>query len=171
MKLSSVVVWFLLSIVTQGIVTQVIAQDSPLEVTLEGYIVSVITQDDGTTEEQFSAATTARPGQTVEYRVVVTNTGNEPLPGGNALITGPVPAAMDYLADTATPASDTAMLEFSADGGQSFSEKPMVMKTNDKGQEELVEVLPAEYTAARWMILQALAPQETLTFNYRVTVR
>lgn len=143
----------------------------PLNVSLEAYVVTVITKDDGTTEEQFKQASTARPGQVVEYRVVVVNTSNEILPGGNAYITGPVPASTDYIAETATPASDKAGLEFSADGGQNFAEKPMVMKKNDKGEEELVEVNPEEYTDARWHLLQAIAPQETLTFSYRVTVR
>ncbi len=142
----------------------------PLNVSLEAYIVTVITKDDGSKEEQFSAASTARPGQIVEYRVVVVNTSNDTLPGSNAYITGPVPASTDYLPETAT-VSEKATLEFSADGGQSFADKPMVMKKNEQGEEELVEAKPEEYTDARWQLLQALAPQETLTFSYRVTVR
>ncbi len=143
----------------------------PLNVSLEAYVVTVITNDDGSKEEQFSKASTARPGQIVEYRLVVVNNSNETLPGGNAYITGPVPASTDYLAETATAPSDKARLEFSADGGVTFADKPMVMKKNEQGEEELVEVKPEEYTDARWQLLQALAPQETLTFSYRVTVR
>jgi uncharacterized repeat protein (TIGR01451 family) len=143
----------------------------PLNVSLEAYIVTTITKDDGATEEQFSPAAIAHPGQIVEYRVVVVNSSDETLPGNNAYITGPIPASTDYLANTATFASAMATLEFSADGGQSFVEKPMVMKKNDKGEEVLVEAAPAEFTAARWKLLQALAPQETLTFHYRVTVQ
>ena len=143
----------------------------PLNVSLEAYIVTVITKDDGTKEEQFSKATTARPGQTVEYRVIVVNTSSETLPGTNAYITGPVPASTDYLAESATATSDKALLEFSADGGQSFAETPMITKKNEQGEEVLVEAQPEEYTDARWQLLQAVAPQETLTFSYRVTVR
>jgi uncharacterized repeat protein (TIGR01451 family) len=145
--------------------------NEPLNVSLEAYIVTVITKDDGTTEEQFSEAATARPGQIVEYRVIVMNTSSETVPGNNAFIVGPVPASTDYIAETATLSSDMARLEFSADGGQSFADKPMVLKKNDAGEEELVEALPEEYTDARWQLLQAIAPQETLTFSYRVTVR
>lgn len=143
----------------------------PLKVSLEAYIVTVITKDDGTTEEQFSEAATAKPGQVVEYRVMVINSSNETVSDSNAFITGPVPASTDYIAETATVSSDAARLEFSADGGQSFADKPMILKKNDQGEEELVEALPEEYTDARWQLLKAVAPQEQLTFNYRVTVR
>jgi uncharacterized repeat protein (TIGR01451 family) len=143
----------------------------PLNVSLEAYIVTVVTKDDGTTEEEFSRAATARPGQVVEYRVTVVNGSSETLPGSNAFIVGPVPASTDYIADTATLSSEVARLEFSADGGQSFADKPLVVKKNDDGEEELVQALPEEYTDTRWQLLQALAPQETLTFRYRVTVR
>jgi uncharacterized repeat protein (TIGR01451 family) len=145
--------------------------NEPLSVSLEAYVVTVMTKDDGTTEEKFSEAATARPGQIVEYRVIVMNTSNETVPGSSAFIVGPVPASTDYLVDTATLSSDAARLEFSADGGQSFADKPMVLKKNDEGEEELVAALPEEYTDARWQLLQALAPQESLTFSYRVTVR
>jgi uncharacterized repeat protein (TIGR01451 family) len=147
------------------------AQDNPVEVTLEGYLVNVITKEDGTQEEEFVPATEARPGQVVEYRVLVTNVSGETLPASNALITGPIPATTAYIADTATATSTEAKLEFSADGGQTFAEKPLIEKTNDQGEKEMVEALPEEYTAARWAILVPLEPQQTLTFTYRVTVK
>jgi uncharacterized repeat protein (TIGR01451 family) len=154
-----------------AILAQAGGQENPLEVRLEGYLVNVVTKEDGTQEEEFIEATEARPGQIVEYRVLVTNISSETLPASNALITGPVPNTTTYLADTATPSSSEASLEFSADGGQTFAEKPMIEKTNEQGETEMVEALPEEYTAARWTILIPLEPQQTLTFNYRVTVK
>jgi uncharacterized repeat protein (TIGR01451 family) len=154
-----------------AILAQAIAQDNPLEVKLEGYIVNVVTKEDGTKEEEFIEATEARPGQVVEYRVIVTNVSNETLPASNALITGPIPNTTTYLAESATATSGEAKLEFSADGGQTFAEKPLIEKTNDQGEKEMVEALPEEYTAARWAILVPLEPQQALTFKYRVTVK
>lgn len=151
--------------------TFVAAQSEPVTVKLEAYIVSTITKPDGSTEEQFTEAKEARPGQVVEYRVVVTNTSDETLPASNAMITGPIPATTTYIADSATPSSEGARLEFSADGGQTFSVPPvMIMVKNDQGQEVEVEATPEQYTAARWTILQALEPKQELTFKYRVTV-
>jgi uncharacterized repeat protein (TIGR01451 family) len=148
-----------------------LGQDNPVQVTLEAYLVNVVTKEDGTQEEEFIEATEARPGQVVEYRVLVTNVSSETLPASNALITGPIPATTAYIADTATATDGTAMLEFSADGGQTFAEKALIEKTNDQGETEMVEALPEEYTAARWAILVPLEPQQTLTFKYRVTVK
>jgi uncharacterized repeat protein (TIGR01451 family) len=162
----------LLGLCLLGVVWSLVAaQDNPVQVTLEGYLVNVVTKEDGATEEEFVEASEARPGQVVEYRVIVTNVSNETLPASNALITGPIPATTTYIADTATASSGEAKLEFSADGGVTFAEKPMIEKTNDQGEKEVVEALPDEYTAARWAILIPLEPQQTLTFSYRVTVQ
>lgn len=145
---------------------------NPLEVKLEAFIVSSITKDDGSTEELFSEAEAARPGQIVEYRITVQNSGETSLPANNAVITGPIPAGTEYLAETATASSALALLEFSADGGQSFSSPPiMMMVRNSEGQEEEVEAQAKDYTAARWSILKALEPAEMLVFVYRVVVK
>lgn len=146
-----------------------LAQGQPLEVTLDGYLVQLVTQDDGTQVEEFTQATQARPGQIVEYRVTVTNVSQETLPASNAMITGPVPATTIYLANSASSGSE-ARLEFSADGGQTFAEKPLLEKINEQGEKELVEALPEEYTATRWALLAPLEPAQSLTFTYRVTV-
>ena len=95
-----------------------LAQTEPVTVKLEAYVVSTITKEDGTTEEQFSEAKEARPGQIVEYRVVVTNISDETLPASNAIITGPIPDTTTYIADSATPSSE----------GPDSSIQPMVVK-------------------------------------------
>jgi hypothetical protein len=142
----------------------------PLEAYLESYIVTTITKAEGTLEEQFSQASTARPGQIVEYRIMVVNSHRKTREG-HAAITGPVPAWADYLAETATPTSAKATLEFSADNGLTFADKPMLVKKNDLGEGKLVEARPEEYTTARWMLRTNLAARETLTFSYRVMVK
>jgi uncharacterized repeat protein (TIGR01451 family) len=152
------------------LLSSALAQSEPLEVTLEGYLVNVVTQDDGTKEEEFIAASEARPGQVVEYRVIVTNVSNETLPASNAFVTGPIPTTTTYIADSATPSNSEVGLEFSADGGVSFAVKPMLEKTNEQGEKELVEALPEDYTATRWAILMPIEPHHTLTLTYRVTV-
>jgi len=145
--------------------------NDPLEVSLEAFIVSTVTQADGSTEEVFTLADQAQPEQIVEYRVAVTNVGDTSLAAGNAVITGPVPAGTQYLSDTATQ-TEAAVLTFSADGGQTFSAPPvMITITNEDGEEEQVEASPDQYTAARWSIMRALEPAEMLTFVYRVVVK
>jgi uncharacterized repeat protein (TIGR01451 family) len=162
---------FLILLVFGAVGLTVLAQDNPLEVKLEGYIVNVVTKEDGTQEEEFTAATEARPGQVIEYRVFVTNTSSEMLPANNALIALPINPGTTYNAESGTATSAEARLEFSADNGATFAEKPMIEKENDQGEKELVEALPEEYTNLRWAISVSLEPQQTLTYTYRVTVK
>ncbi len=144
--------------------------DNPLEINLEAFIVSTITKEDGSSEELFSAAESARPGQIVEYRVSVKNSSDTSLPAGNAAVTGPIPAGTMYQADSAS--FEEAQLEFSADGGQSFSMPPVMMiVVNEEGKEVEVEASPEDYTALRWNILKTLEPDEVLVYVYRVIVR
>lgn len=146
-------------------------ESEPVVVTLEAYLVTTVTNDDGEVEEVFTEATEARPGQTVEYRVVVTNGSDETLPAGTVVITGPVPSTTFYLANTAAEEPESFKTEFSADGGESFSELPvMITVTNDEGEQE-VTADPASFSAVRWTLLDALAPEATHTFVYRVEVK
>ena len=149
------------------------AQEStPVAVTLEAYLVTSVTAEDGTVKETFAAADEARPGQTVEYRVQVVNGSEETLPVGTVVVTGPVPGATFYLAGTAGQSANSHKTEFSADGGESFSELPvMITVTNDAGNDEEVIVDPAEFSAVRWTLLEPLEPEATRIFTYRVEVK
>ena len=158
----------LLSLINLGLAQ---SNDNPLEVTLEAFIVSTVTQEDGSQEEVFEAAEQARPGQIVEYRVVAQNTSDVTLPANSAVIVGPVPAGTAYIDGTASQLDNT-LLSFSADGGQSFSTPPvMITVTNEDGEEEEVEADPEQYTTTRWEITKSLEPNEGMTFIYRVVVK
>ena len=143
-----------------------------VSVELEAYVVSVVSKDDGTKEEQFTKAEAARPGQVVEYRVLVSNQTDETLPAETVLVTGPVPETTFYLADTASPSSEAVRTEFSVDGGESYSEPPIVITVKDEnGDDKEVIAEPASYNAVRWTLLEALEPGAELVFIYRVEVR
>ena len=146
------------------------AQAEPVTVKLAAFVVTTVTQDDGTVLETFTAAAEARPGQVVEYRVSVLNTSDETLPVGTVAVAGPVPAQSAYLADTAS-AADFVTTEFSADGGENFSAAPVMLTvTNEAGEEEQVVANPDQYTAVRWTLQEALPPGAEQLLVYRVTV-
>jgi uncharacterized repeat protein (TIGR01451 family) len=136
------------------------AQESPVTIELETYVVSVV---DG--QEQFSRADTALPGQVVEYRLVVTNRSNTTLPPGTVMITGPVPEGTRYVEGSASPTNDERLTEYSADG-TNFAEPPLIREEGGSRQ-----VVPAEaYRAVRWTLLVALEPGRAVAFVYRVVV-
>ena len=150
------------------------AQAEPVTVTLEAFVVTTVTQDDGTVTETFTAAAEARPGQVVEYRVLVRNDGAETLPAGAVVVAGPVPATTAYLADTAS-GGDLVTTEFSAelaaDGSPVFMAAPVMMTvTNEAGEQKRVVANPDQYTGVRWTLQEALPPGAQHNLVYRVEV-
>jgi uncharacterized repeat protein (TIGR01451 family) len=139
----------------------------PVSIRLEIYVVSHVTRDDGTREERFAEATEARPGQTVEYRLLVTNVSDETLPAGIVVVTGPVPEGTQFVPNSATPTSDEVLTEYSADGGRTYAEPPVIVGT---GENRSVAD-PTTYDAIRWTVLVDLEPDQEIPLVYRVVVR
>ena len=138
---------------------------SPIAIRLEIFVVSEITTDDGDREERFSEATTARPGQVVEYRLFATNEGDTTLPAGTVVILGPVPDGTSYIENSSTPTSERVLTEYSADG-ETFTEPPVL--TGPEDDRELVE--PEDYETVRWTLLEPMEPGQEEVFFYRVLV-
>ncbi|MEX2534038.1 MAG: hypothetical protein WD273_00440 [Trueperaceae bacterium] len=148
---------------------------NPVEVRLEIFLVSQVQGS-----EQFRPATTARPGQVVEYRLTAVNRSEDTLPSGTVEIIGPIPDRTTYVPNSATTSSGRLLTEFSGDGGQNFSEAPVFMGGeagededdavggDDENDRRLVE--PEGYDSIRWTLLVALEPDQEEAFFYRVTV-
>lgn len=139
----------------------------PVAIRLEIYVVSQVTRDDGTREERFSEATEARPGQTVEYRLIVENVSDETLPAGIVVVTGPVPEGTQFVPSSATPSSEELLTEFSADRGRTFSEPPVIIGSGDNRS----VADPTSYDTVRWTVLVDLEPEQEIPLVYRVIVR
>jgi len=134
--------------------------DNPVEVLVEIFVVSEVQG-----EEQFRQATTARPGQVVEYRVTAVNRGPDTLPEGIVEVLGPIPNGTTFIGNTATPSSERVLTEFSANGTD-FSQEPVVIE----GAQEREVAAPEDYEAIRWTLLVPMEPGQEETFVYRVTV-
>jgi uncharacterized repeat protein (TIGR01451 family) len=137
------------------------AADNPVEVRLEIFLVSEV---QGT--EQFRPATTARPGQTVEYRLTAVNRSDETLPQGIVEIIGPIPDRTTFVPNSATPSSERLLTEYSADGGQNYSEEPVLI--GEEPNRRVAE--PASYDSIRWTLLVPMEPGQEEAFFYRVIV-
>lgn len=133
----------------------------PIEVRVEVFVVNEVQG-----EEQLRPATTARPGQVVEYRLTAVNRSPDTLPSGSVEIVGPVPDQTTYVANSATPATEQILTEYSADGGQNYSEEPVLVGAED--DRDVAE--PDSYTHIRWTLLEPMEPGQEETFFYRVTV-
>jgi len=135
----------------------VFAQDNPVSVRIEAYIVSQVTADDGSVTERFSESSTARPGQVVEYRVFATNNDATTLPAESVSVLGPIPDSSVYVDGSATPTSERVRTEFSLDS-ETYSEAPETTEG------------PTAYRAVRWTLLIPMEPEQEEAFTYRVTI-
>ena len=142
-------------------------EQEPVSVSVEAFVVSEVTGEDGTTQERFTTASTARPGQVVEYRLTVRNQEDTTLPAGTVVVTGPVPESTRYVGDSATPSSERVLTEFTADG-EAYSEPPLTGSGEGTGGAEAVD--PGRYAAARWTLLVPMEPAQEEVFAYRVVV-
>ena len=148
--------WVVLSLLL-GFWSTGLAQDNPVSVRIEAYIVSQVTAEDGSVTERFSESTTARPGQVVEYRVFATNNDTTTLPAESVSVLGPIPDGSTYVDSSATPTSEQVRTEFSLDG-QAFSQAPETTEG------------PSAYRAIKWTLLSPLEPNQEERFIYRVTI-
>lgn len=140
--------------------------DNPISFRSEIYVVSEVTAEDGSKEERFSAATSAIPGQVVEFRIIATNAGETTLPAGRVQIYGPVEGDMAYVGNSASPSAENRLLtEFSVDGTE-FSEPPVLIGAGDSRR----VADPNEFTMIRWTLLTPLEPGQEVTLVYRVVI-
>ena len=138
-------------------------RDEGLPMQVEVLRVDTVPGSDGGRVERFEPVTEALPGDVVEYRITVVNETEAPIEAGLVVVTVPIPEGVAYIENSAGPAAgDRALLEFSADGGESYGEPPVLVDRS--------VAPPEEYDAIRWTFLQPFEPGEEETVYYRVDV-
>ena len=105
------------------------------------------------------------PGDVVEYRLVFTNITGRPV--NNIQFTDPLPEGMHYLKGTAGAGREDVDVEFSLDGGTSYSEQPMVEVVVD-GRTEQRPASPEDYTHIRWTVHGEVQPDARVTAAFQV---
>ena len=108
---------------------------------------------------------TVTRGDVVEYRLVFTNVTGEPV--NNIQFTDPLPEGMHYLQGTAGANREDVDVEFSLDGGTSYSELPMVEVVVD-GRTEQRPASPEDYTDIRWTVHGEVQPDARVAAVFQV---
>ncbi len=108
---------------------------------------------------------TVTRGDVVEYRLVFTNITGQPV--ANIQFTDPLPEGMHYLQGTAGADREDVDVEFSLDGGTSYSELPMVEVVVD-GRTELRPASPEDYTDIRWTVHGEVQPDARVAAVFQV---
>lgn len=113
-------------------------------------------------KDVFVPATSARPGDVIEYRAGYQNTSAAPV--RDLAATLPIPFGTAYLASSAAPSAATASLD-----GRVFAPMPLKRTVKTAQGERTVVVPLSQYRYVRWQIAQ-LAPGETRRLTARVRV-
>lgn len=140
------------------------AQEPPVKSTMEAFLVQV----DKKGNETLTPATTAEPGEVIEWQITFTNLTAETQ--NNLVVTGPVPQATHYVAGSANSEVKAALL-VSINNGRKYAAEPMMRTVQNADGSTSTEVVPAEeYTHVRWRSSEPLAGHGSQTFTYRVSV-
>ena len=110
-----------------------------------------------------------QPQSIVRYTVTAQNNTNRNM--RNLVVSQPVPEGMVYVLDTATkPTTKGGRVEFSIDGGKTFTEKP-VIRVRENGR-VVEKPAPAEaYTHVRWNFGEILPANSKQLVSYQVRVK
>jgi uncharacterized repeat protein (TIGR01451 family) len=121
---------------------------------------------DGTEKATPLSEALVKPGETIRYELLATNQGDRPI--RNLVPVERIASGTAYQPGSAAPAAPG--VEFSLDGGKTWSVKPMVTVHTPTG-DVTKPADPATYTNIRWAMGKALAPSEVAKYSYEVTVK
>ena len=110
----------------------------------------------------------ARPGDVLRYRLTFTNTAGRQVRG--VVLRDPVPAGLRYVAGSANADRADVQVEYSLDGGRTWSAQPMEEVVVD-GRRVQRPAGPEKYTNVRWTVGGWVAPGATVTAEFDAQVR
>jgi uncharacterized repeat protein (TIGR01451 family) len=109
----------------------------------------------------------AVPGAEIRYEITTSNTGSSTV--YHVIPQGRVPAGTTYRTGSATVTA-SARVEFSLDGGKTWSAAPTVTVHTAQGT-KVVPAPVASYTAVRWVSAAPLRAGAATHYTYEVTVK
>ena len=103
------------------------------------------------------------------YNDSIVNEGDEVI--NNLKVLGPIPEEVEYVAMSASSASN-AELEASIDMGITWSSEPLYRTALDANGKEIQEIVPpSQYHQIRWSSFDELKPDDSFQYTYRVRVK
>lgn len=111
--------------------------------------------------------TLARTGDVIRYTLRFTNTVGKAVRGLE--LKDPIPTGLQFVDGSAEASRSDATLEFSADGGRTWSARPMETVTID-GRTEERPVAPERYTHVRWTVAGWVQPRASVTAHFDTRV-
>lgn len=115
--------------------------------------------------ERGRSAGTVLPGDVVRYRLTFTNTTEREV--RDVEFVDPVPEGFVFVGGSASADRRDVRIEYSADGGRSFSRRPVAVEVVD-GERVERPVKPERYTHVRWTVTGWVQPGAQVTAEFDV---
>ena len=107
---------------------------------------------------------TVLPGDVIRYRLRFTNVTDAAV--RNVVFHNPLAGGLRYVAGSARADRDDVTMDYSIDGGRSYSAQPMIEVVID-GKRERRPAPPERYTHVRWTVRGALAAGAQVTAEFK----
>jgi uncharacterized repeat protein (TIGR01451 family) len=147
----------LLALAVSPAVAELYAQTSPLRVTAQNRTAAELAAR-GTPRR----GDAAQPGDVIRYRLAFTNPQRTPV---RPVLANPIAPGMAFVAGSARSAREDARVEYSIDGGRTYSARPMETVVVD-GRQVQRAAAPEKYTHVRWTLAGTVAPGATVTAEF-----
>lgn len=112
--------------------------------------------------------TAAVPGDLLRYTLTFVNRLPRAVTG--VALANPLPAGVEYVAGSPRATRAGARVEFSADGGVSWSAQPMESVIED-GRAVRRPIAPARYTGVRWLLDDQVGARDSVMAEFSARVR
>jgi uncharacterized repeat protein (TIGR01451 family) len=107
------------------------------------------------------------PGDVLHYRLRFTNLNQGDVRG--VVFTNPVPTGLRYVDGSAGADREDVLVEYSTDGGKTFSARPMVSEVVG-GKRVQKPAPPEQYTHVRWTVRGSISPGAMVTAEFRASL-
>ena len=114
--------------------------------------------------------TALRPGENIRYVVTASNTSDRTIK--KLVVNQPIPKGSVYVLGSATlPKVEGANLDYSIDGGKTYSEKPTIRVKLENGEIVTRPAPDSMYTHVRWRFGDNFSAKTVANATYQVRIR
>ena len=152
-------------------IAQTAKQEAPIKLQLAAERQSLLAVASGQLDwKPLPNDATLRPGETIRYVVTASNTSDRQIK--KLVVTQQIPKGSVYVLGSATlPKVEGANLDYSIDGGKTYSEKPTIRVKLENGEIVTRPAPDSMYTNVRWRFGDNFSAKTVANATYQVRIR
>jgi len=156
---------------SESMVAQTAKQQSPIQLKLAAERQSIIAVASGQVDwKPLGSDASLRPGETIRYVVTASNISDRTIK--KLVVTQPIPKNSVYVLNSATlPNIEGAKLDYSIDGGKTYSESPTIRVKLENGEIATRPAPASMYTNVRWNFGDSFPAKTVVNATYQVRIR